>query len=183
MKQLAWLASAAVLFAGVLIIEGWPAYKEMARNREWRIVEAAPDGATLQGLRVAVHTQVAAIAGLRPERAALFVRLELRATPAARTAWTGCAVSLRDAAGQVWTPLVSATTDGAIKTLAPDRKNHGPCNLYSENGGQGEETLYADQIFMLPSDGLQDLRLHVSGLGTRPNVLVFALEPEIRRLQ
>ena len=73
--------------------------------------------------------------------------------------------------------------DGAIKMLSSDHKNASPCNLYVENGGEGEYTLYADQLFMLPSDGLQDLRLHVSGLGTRPRALAFALQPEIRRLQ
>ena len=183
MKQLTWLASAAVLLAGVLVLEGWPAYQDLASNREWRAVDAHPEGATLQNLQVKVHTQVAAIAAQRPERAALLVRLEMQATPATQAAWGACRVSLRNAEDEVWRPLSSTTTDGVIKALSPDHKNAGPCKLYTTEDSQGEQTLYADQLFMLPSSALQGLRLYVSGQGTRPQALAFTLQPEVKHLQ
>ena len=183
MKQLKWLAGSAALLAAVLAIEGWPAYQGLAHNREWKAITAAPEGTELQGLKVKIHTQVAAIAAQRPERAAMLVRLEIQGTQAAGQDWGMCKVSLRNASDEVWMPLTSATTDGVIKALSPDHKNAGPCKPYMAENTEGEQTWYADQLFMLPSSALQGLRLYVSGQGTRPQALAFTLQPEVKHLQ
>ncbi|MGB6103112.1 MAG: hypothetical protein WBF88_04605 [Pusillimonas sp.] len=182
MRQLGWLASACVLFAAVVAVDGWPALRELDSSREWRAIDAAPNGASLEGLQVAVETQVAAIAAQRPERAAVLIRLSMEVTPAAREAWKDCRVSLHDTAGKVWMPLTSANSDGAIKALSPDRKSFGPCRLYSTDERENKETILADQLFLLPADSLQTLRLHVSGVGTRPRALSFAIAPAVRQL-
>jgi len=182
MKQKKWLVSAGVLFAALVAIEGWPALRDLSVNREWRPVGASPDGATLDGLQVAIATQVAAIAEQKPERAAVLVRLTLQVTPGARAAWQDCRVSLRNKAGEVWMPLTSASSDGAIKALSPDQKNVGPCRLFARGEQAGIETVQADQLFLLPANGLQGLQLHVSGQGTRPQALSFPVAPTVRRL-
>ncbi|AEC21196.1 hypothetical protein PT7_2656 [Pusillimonas sp. T7-7] len=38
------------------------------------------------------------------------------------------------------------------------------------------------KLFLLPSGSLEGLRLHVSGMGTRPQALSFAITPAIRQL-
>lgn len=182
MKPWQWGGSVAALAAVLVALEGWPALREVAASREWRPVAASVEGGKLDGLQVAVAAQIAAIAELRPERAAVLVRLDLQVTPEARASWTDCRVSLQSPAGEIWMPLTSASADGAIKAISPDRRNHGACRLYSTSEQEGIEAVQADQLFLLPSDRLQGLRLHVSGLGTRPRALSFELTPEVRRL-
>lgn len=182
MKQRGWLASASVLFVMVVALEGWPALRDLNSNREWRSIDATPDGASMNELEVVVEEQIAAIAAQKPERTAMLIRLKMQVTPVAREAWKDCSVSLRNAAGQVWLPLTSASTDGAVKALAPDHKNFGLCRLYPRSETADAETIRADQLFLLPSNKLEGLRLHVSGMGTRPHALSFALNPNIRRL-
>lgn len=182
MKQLGWLTSASILFAVVVAIEGWPALRDLSSNREWRSIEAPPDGGSMEELQVTVEEQIAAIAAQKPERAAVLIRLKMQVTPAARKAWKDCRVSLRGATGQIWMPLTSASSDGAIKALAPDHKNFGLCRLYPRNEPAGNETIHADQLFLLPSGSLEGLRLHVSGMGTRPQALSFVITPAIRQL-
>ena len=182
MKQRGWIATAGILFALIVGIETWPAWQQLNKHHEWHKVEASANTATLNELQVTIEAHTAAIAAQRPERAALLVRLKLHLTPAARQAWTDCQVSLHNETGQIWMPLTSASADGAIKALAPDHKNAGACRLYAQGESEDEETLYADQLFLLPSNGLQGLQLHVSGLGTRPEALSFELNPEVRKL-
>ena len=182
MKQGKWLAAASMLAIMTIAIEGWPAWRELSQHKEWRSSETTSGSASMHGLQVSVDQQIAAIAAQRPERAALLIRLALRVTPDARKAWTDCRVSLHHDAGQTWLPLTSASADGAIKALSPDHQNFGLCRLYSHNESTDNETLLADQLFLLPSTSVQGLRLHVSGLGTRPQALSFALNPEVRQL-
>src|SRR5690554_4156335 len=111
MKQPGWLALAGMLFAALVAVNGWPALRELSANREWRAIDASPDGATLDELQIAVEAQIAAIAAQKPERAAVLVRLKMQVTPAARQAWKDCRVSLHGATGQAWMPLTSANTD------------------------------------------------------------------------
>lgn len=182
MKQLGWLASASVLFVMVVALEGWPAWRDLSRNNEWRDIDATPSGASMNGLQVMIEEQIAVIAPQRPERAGMLVRLKLKVTPEARQAWIDCRVSLHNEAGQTWMPLTSANTHGAIKAMTPDHKDFGLCTLYPQGKIPDTETVRADQLFLLPSNGLEGLRLHVSGLGTRPHTLSFALNPNIKRL-
>lgn len=182
MKKPGWLAVAAVLFAVIIAVDGWPALRELSANREWRAIDGSPGGASMDGLQVAVVAQTAAIAAQKPERAAVLIRLKMQVTPAAREAWQDCRVSLHSATGQIWMPLSSASADGAIKALSPDRKNAGLCRLQPKDDGNGNETVHADQVFLLPTNSLQGLRLHVSGVGTRPRALSFAIAPAVRNL-
>src|SRR5690606_10852525 len=108
--------------------------------------------------------------------------LKLDVTPGAREAWQDCRVSLRDPAGRRWMPLTSASTDGAIKALASDNNNFGLCRLYPRDDPEGKETIRADQLYLLPADSLQDLTLHLSGIGTLPRFLSFAITPAVRQL-
>lgn len=181
MKQLKWLASASVLLAMVVAIEGWPALRELAAHREWQAVEATANGASIDGLQIMIEEQVAAVAAAKPERAALLIRLKMHVTPAARASWKDCRVSLRDAAGHLWMPLTSASSDGAIKALTSDQKNFGLCRLYPRSEPEGEEIIQADQLFLLPANNLQNLQLHVSGIGIRPQALAFEINPALRR--
>src|SRR5690606_31973489 len=183
MKPWRWLASAAVLFGVIVAVEGWPALRDLAASREWRAIDASADGANLEGLQVAVTEQIAAIAVQKSERAAVLVRLDRQVTPEARAAWKDCRVSLQSPAGEVWMPLTSASADGAIKALAPDRRNLGPCRLFARDDEQGTEMVGADELFLLPTDSLQDLRLQISGVGTRPRALSIALTPTVRQLR
>lgn len=182
MKPWGWLASAGLLFAVLVAVESRPALRELSANREWRLIDASPDGASMDGLRLAVQTQVAAIAAPKPDRAALLIRLNMQVTPAARRAWQDCRVSLRGSDGQIWMPVTNASSDGAVKFLSPDGKNFGLCRLYSRDGHEGAETVLADQLFLLPVDSLQGLRLHISGIGTRPRALSMAIAPAIKHL-
>lgn len=183
MKQLGWLVSAVALFAVLLAVQGWPALRDLNTTRESRLIDAPASGASLDGLQVAVELQIAAIAAQMPERAVVLVRLNMQVTPDARDAWKDCRVSLHNAAGEVWLPLTSASSDGAIKAIAPDRRNHGLCRLFARDPQTGTETVRADQLFLLPSDRLQqDLRLQISGIGTRPRALSFAVTPTVRQL-
>jgi len=181
MKQLRWLVSAGALFAVLVAVEGWPALRDLSMNREWRTVEASTNGASMNGLRLNMQTQVAAISAQKPDRAAVFVRLQMLVTPSAREAWKDCRVSLRGPAGQIWMPVTNTSADGAIKLLSPDGKNHGLCRLFSRGEPEDTETIQADQLFLLPTDSMQELRLHVSGIGTRPHTLSFAITPTVRK--
>lgn len=182
MKQSRWLMLAGTLFVALVAVEGWPALRDLNSRFEWRAVDADSDGATLDGVQVRVQTQIAAIAAQRPERAAMLVRLELQVEPEALDAWNDCRVSVHGPGGRIWMPLTNAGVDGAIRLLSEDGKNRGLCRLYGIEPAQDVQTLHADQLFLLPSDELQGLRLHVSGAGTRPHALSFALTPEIRQL-
>src|SRR3546814_20627612 len=101
MKQLGWLTSASILFAVVVAIEGWPALRDLSSNREWRSIEAPPDGGSMEELQVTVEEQIAAIAAQKPERAAVLIRLKMQVTPAARKAWKDCRVSFGSAERRV----------------------------------------------------------------------------------
>lgn len=182
MKKSGWLLTASVLFIAIVALEGWPALRDMSSSREWRVVNGSPNGTSMNGLHVAIEEQIAAISAQKPERAAVLIRLRMAVTPAARDAWTDCRVSLHDGAGQVWMPLTSANTHDAVKFIAPDHHNFGVCTLYPRTEPAGDETIRADQLFLLPSDGLENLQLHVSGVGTRPHALSFAVKPNIRQL-
>jgi len=180
MKLLPWL-SACILFAVLVAVESWPALRDLSMNREWRTVAVSTNSASMKGMQLKVETQLAAISAQKPDRAAVFVRLQMLVTPAVRDEWKDCRVSLHGSAGRVWMPVTNASADGAIKLLSPDGKNHGMCRLFSRTGPDDTETVQADQLFLVPTDSMRDLRLHVSGAGTRPHALSFAIAPAVRQ--
>lgn len=183
MRHLLWITLAAVLLLASVVVGGWTEITDLRRAREWRVRQAGEAGAELRGVHVRVDEVWAGSAPNLPERALVLVRLALRGPETARQGWTGCDVSLRDAAGRVWLPLISADAEGAVKVLSPDGENEGRCNPIPYDAPPDGQEFLSDQIFLVPAELLKGAQLRVSALGTRPEALEFQVRPVLRDLQ
>ncbi len=182
MKHLVWTILAAVF---LLVTAGIGARTEIAdlrRAREWNVTAADTSGAGLHGVHARAAQVWAATAPDRPERALILVRLALRGDETARQDWISCDVTLQDGTGRIWQPLLSANTDGAIKTISPDGQNMGRCIPAPYDAPAEGQEIFSDQIFLVPAELLKGARLRVSALGTRPDALEFQITPALRTL-
>lgn len=178
MKNLRWLAATLVLFVITLVLTGWSGFKDLGHQREWRAVSANSAEGELGGVHVGVREVRAAVVDNRPDRALLFVRIDLRGPRSAVESWVDCRASLQAADGQRWLPIHGYSVRGAIQILASDGKDNGNCN---PSGVTEDDPASFDQIYRLPTSALDNLTLKVSGYGTRPAALAFSIRPEVRR--
>ncbi|WP_199258138.1 hypothetical protein [Paracoccus binzhouensis] len=182
MRHLLWIILAAVLLLANVVVAGWTEITDLRRAREWRVVQAGAAGAGLRGVHVRVDQVWAGTAPDLSERALVLVRLALRGPEPARQGWTGCDVSLRDAADRVWLPLISADSAGAVRVLSPDGEDNGRCNPVPHDAPPDGQEFLSDQIFLVPAELLKGARLRVSAWGTRPEALEFPVKPVLRDL-
>jgi hypothetical protein len=177
MRRALWLGATFVLFAATVGLTGWSDFRTFAHQQEWNVVTADSAEGTLAGVRVGVRGAHAAIVDSRPDRAILHVRFDLQGSPEAANSWVDCRASLRGSGGETWLPLNDYSVRGAIKILAPDRRDNGDCNTGAVSG---TDPVTFDQIYRVPASVLDDLTLHISGYGTRPSALAFEIEPTVR---
>ncbi|MCP8896490.1 hypothetical protein KYK29_16310 [Shinella daejeonensis] len=180
MKNLRWLAVTAVLFTATLCVTGWSVLKDLGHQREWKAVSVSGAEGELDGIRVGVREARAAVVDNKPDRALLFVRIDLQGLQTNAQSWVDCRASLRSSDGQMWLPIYDYSIRGAIRILASDGKDNGDCNPTEVT--ESSPTTF-DQIYRLPASALDDLTLRVSGYGTRPAALAFPLKPEVRRFK
>ncbi|HWL57650.1 MAG TPA: hypothetical protein VNQ78_13395 [Paracoccus sp. (in: a-proteobacteria)] len=178
MKNLGWLAVTLALFIVTLVLTGWPAFKDLGHQREWKAVAASSTEGELHGIQVGIREVKAAVVDNRPDRALLFLRMELQGPQSAMESWTDCRASLQSASGERWLPIEGYSIRAAIQILASDGKDNGNC---SPAGVTGNAPATFDQIYRLPAGELDNLTLKVSGYGTRPEALAFPIRPEVRR--
>ncbi len=180
MRDLRWIAVATVLFTVTLGFTGWSGFRNLAQQREWNTILVDGVAGKLEGVRVGVREARASVIDSVPDRALLFVRIDLQGAQASAQSWGDCRVSLHAPDGSTWMPIQSYSIRGAIRILAADGKDNGNCNPteVTENG-----PIAFDQIYRLPISALDDLTLRVSGYGTRPAALAFPLRPEVRRFK
>ncbi len=177
MKTLGWIATTTILLLATLGLTGWSGFKNIGHQREWSAVTVDGAEGELHGVRVGVREARAAVVDSKPDRALLFVRIDLQGPQASIASWVDCRASLRSPDGQTWLPIYDYSIRGAIQILASDGKDNGNCNPVdvTENG----PTTF-DQIYRLPASALDNLVLNVSGHGTRPAALAFSIKPDVR---
>ena len=180
MKNLRWLALTCVLFVATLGLTGWSSFTELGHLREWKTVSVESTQGELDGVRVTLREARAAVVEANPDRALLFVRIDLQGPQASLESWLDCRVSLQAADGQRWLPVYGGMIRGAIQILASDEKDHGNCSPANVTG-EGATTF--DQIYRLPRSALDNLTLKVSGYGTRPSALAFSIKPDVREFK
>jgi len=180
MKNLRWFGVTFVLFAVTVVLAGWSDFRDLTHQREWKAISINAAEGELDGIRVGVREVRAAVVDNTPDRALLFVRIDLQKSQTNIKSWVDCRASLQAADGQTWLPLYGYSIRGAIRILASDGKDNGNCDPtdVKENG-----PITFDQIFRLPTSALDNLTLRVSGYGTRPSALSFPLKPDVRRFK
>ncbi|RJL22670.1 hypothetical protein [Paracoccus siganidrum] len=179
MRRIGWLALTALFFALTAGIGAKTAILDLRGEREWDLTDTGPAGGALEGVALRVELTRAATAPQRPDRALLLVRLALDGPPAARAAWVDCRVTLRHGQDRLWRPLETANTDAAIRTIAPDGQNMGRCNPQPFDAPADAGPILSDQVFLVPVEALDGLRLHVSAQGTRPRALALPIAAQL----
>ena len=177
MTNLRWLAITGALFGVTLVVTGWSPFRDLAHQREWQASVVSSSEAELAGIRVGVREVKAAVIDNKPDRGLLFVRIDLQGPKEAMDAWLECRVTLQTPDGRMWQPLSSYEARGAIRMVASDGKSHDSC--YPPSVHNDAPTVF-DQLYRIPTAVLDELTLHVSGFGTRPEALAFELDPEVR---
>ena len=182
MRGLGWLALTVLFLAASWGFAARTAILDLRRDREWQPVAWPAEGGELNGVRAAIVALDAVSTPVRPDRALVHLRMSLDGPEPAREAWIDCRPTLRDGKGRVWSAVLSAETDGAIKAIASDGHNHGYCSPMPYNAPAAGPIL-SDQVFLVPVDALGDLDLHLSGSGVRPQALVSPIRPVPRLLR
>lgn len=180
MRRFARWAAALFLFCTLTVLAAWPGFVDLRRSSEWEVVEAGGRDASLKGVQVRLLAAEGATTEQLPDRAAILVRLETVGDQEANDRWVDCRVSLLGEGGEVWLPLTAGNSDAVVRALSPDGENNRPCRSAYRDNDEAGKPLLSDQLFLVASDRMHGLRLHVSGLGTRPMALSFPLEPRVR---
>ncbi|MBK4217424.1 hypothetical protein JJJ17_15960 [Paracoccus caeni] len=183
MRHLLWIILALLLLSATALIAAKTSLLDLRRDREWRPTEIATDSGLLDGVEVRLQSTRAVTTPAQEGRALLHLRLAVTGPLQAREGWINCRVTLTDPQGRVWAPVETELTDGAVRTLAADGQNNGRCNPLPYDAPGDGEAILSDSVFVVPVEVLTQLRLNVSGFGTRPRALSMPIRPALMTLQ
>lgn len=183
MKKLGWIVLALLFLLVNSVVSARVAIHDLSKDREWELELISGREGVLDGVTVQLVTTKAVTTAIKADRALVHVRLSLQGPKSALSAWINCRLVLRDSQNRVWAPMENKNTDGAVKILASDRHNNGRCNPTPYDQPADDRAAFSDQVFLVPVETLQDLVLHVSGYGTRPRALAFAVRPALTTLK
>ena len=110
-----------------------------------------------------------------PDRALVYLRLEVQGDEDRLRGWLMCDLGLTDAQGRKWLPLTGEIAVQIGKLLGDPGDPHRGCSQ-TLSGGEALSV----QAFMLPVDALNDLRVEISGASTRPDALSLPFRPVLR---
>lgn len=177
MRHFLWAFSAVLLFALTCLLVAWPSLQDLYRDRALRPVAAEGNAGIVSGVTIRVSTATAMILPQQPDRALIYLRLDLSGDPAAMSEWLSCNVSLRDSQGRRWRALYSPLGLKIIDLLGGQKAAGKSCQqaLFA-----GEDNALADEAFLLPVDIMGDLRLDIHGEGTLPYTLSLPIRPVLR---
>lgn len=180
MRQLVWI-TLALLFTGLsVLLVAWPDLKELRRGGNWNVTASEGDRGELDGVTVSIDQARAMIFPAMPDRAVLYLRLGLQGDPDRMRAWLMCDLALTDSAGRAWRPFSNAVGMQIIDLLGDQADDYTSCSQSLAMGPAGGGPSMSVQAFLVPISVLNDLRLRISGMTTRPYALSLPLRPVLR---
>lgn len=177
MRQLGLLGLTLICATLAVLVTAWPDIVELRDARNWRVARAEGDSGTLDGVSVRVDAARAMILPSVPDRAMVYLRMELQGDEKLRRGWLLCDLGLTDAQGRKWLPLAGDIASQIAKLLGDPGDPRQNC---SQALTASADTLMTVQAFMLPVDALEGLRVELSGASTRPDALSLPFRPVLR---
>lgn len=181
MRKLLWITVALICTGAAVLIDAWPDLHALRMGRISQVTLAETE-ADLQGIRVTIADQVAAILPDRPDRAVIYLRLALQGDPQVMRDWRACDVSLRGDDGRRWLPLGEPSSGDVVTLLAAGAEAGQTCGQSLIFAEDAQSPSLSDMVFLVPSDRLDGLRLLVTGIALRPEAVSLSLRPALRPL-
>lgn len=175
MRQVGLLALTLICAALAVLVTAWPDIREWRGAGNWRVARVEADRGTLDGVSVRVDAARAVILPSLPDRALVYLRLEVQGDEDRLRGWLMCDLGLTDAQGRKWLPLTGEIAAQIGKLLGDPGDPHRGCSQ-TLSGGEALSV----QAFMLPVEALNDLRAEISGASTRPDALSLPFRPVLR---
>ncbi|MFH5773786.1 hypothetical protein ACHFJ0_05990 [Paracoccus sp. NGMCC 1.201697] len=179
MKTLGLIAATLLFLALSVLVVAWPDLETLRQNRNWNVTQSDQPKGELRGVRVFVDQARAMIMPVAPDRAIVYLRLGLQSDGPPLRDWLSCDIGLIDGAGRRWLPLANMAGTQIVKVLgdagASGRNCDQSLSLAPEEGGPS----FSELAFLIPSDLLDQLRLEISAMKTRPEALSLPFRPTL----
>lgn len=179
-KALAALSATVLCFGLTVLLVAWPKYTELRQSKNWDIVATDQPQAELDGVSVDVDQARAFILPSRDDRASVYLRLGLKG--AAMKDWTFCDLALTDSKGRQWLPLTNDLGRAIQRALSDNPRSENDCSRSLNAEPEAGTFSYSGQTFLLPVEALDDLRVQLSGLSTRPKAISLPFKPVLRQI-
>ena len=180
MRHLLAIAAALVLFVLTVALTGWADWQELRRGKNWNVTHSQQPEGELAGFRIFVDQGRAMILPAAPERAIVYLRLGAQGDPQLMREWLGCDLGLTDGQGRKWLPLSNLAGIEIVRLLGDGSGTEPGCpqslNLPPEDGSPS----FSGQAFLVPAGVLDDLRVELSGMATRPDAISLPFRPVLQ---
>ncbi len=180
MRKLGLIVLAGVILALTVLITAWPALQELRRAKNWNVIRTKNQEGDLAGVRVSLDAGQAMIFPADPSRAILYLRLGLQGDRDTLNQWLICDIGLTDSQGRKWLPLTNTLGLEVIKLLGDADGSGQSCGQSLVKVPEDGSPSYSVQAFLVPVEVLDDLRVEISSITTRPNALSLPFRPELR---
>ena len=180
MKRLGWIALTLVFLVLGSLLVAWPDLRELRHGTNWNVTRVEGASGELAGVVVSVDQARVLVLPELPDRAALYLRMSLQGDGQKMRDWLACDLGLTDDQGRVWRPLSNIVGLQIIDALGDEGDTDNSCDqsriLAPEDGSPSMSV----QAFLVPVDVLDNLRLRISGMTTRPDALSLPIRPVLR---
>lgn len=177
MRQLGWALLAVICTALACLLVAWPDLIALRHGKNWTVTRLDAESGELAGVTVLVDQVRVMVLPDRPDRAVLYLRLGLRGDPQAMQGWVACDLGLGDDQGRIWRPLANIAGLQIIDLLGDPGDTDNNCDQARIMAPADGSASMSVQAFLVPVDVLDQLRLRISGMGTRPEALSLPLRP------
>lgn len=135
----------------------------------------------LAGVQVAVQDARAMTFPERPDRAIVYLRLQLQGSPDQLRGWSTCEPRLWDGQGRHWLPLYNQLGIEVVSMLGRNKTLTGSRSCSQSLAG--DPPAVSEQAYLVPVEALEDLQLEISGLHTLPKALDMPLGLTVQPLR
>lgn len=180
MRKIGWLFLTVIFATASAVLAAWQDMGELRQGRIWNLAKTDSAEGRLHNARVFIDEARAMILPGLEDRALIYLRVGIEGAPDALENWRGCDLALTDSEGRKWRPLQNRAGIEIVDMLGDDSEVDSSCSQSLILTPSEVRPTLSAQAFLVPIGVLNDLRLELAGLSTRPDGLSLPFRPVLR---